>query len=371
MKKISYYIIALFVFVTVSVTAQEKPSLPVPAVSATPPSVLPIPIPAVPVMDPPFNPGPVIGNLPKPSDRYSWALPLADLLSYAKQSVRHVSGYVNPDTVLPSSKQQGFDFGFVSPRPDGVVLAEDINKSLASHKFDVLVAQSEEGFSGNINLSDSAYETLFNGWFWVDATVSGEQKIKVIYYLTDEISLPVPNDLTQVKFTARDEYGQEETMYRSPQRGRLRVPTSMTARGNAQGWFADGTVINFNLSNGRAEDEKRVTAQVSGDFANSFTFPKGSTTIVLGLEEWMLNNQGEFVATFEPSSSQLILYAEVSQGKAARSVRLRQLPSGITNGPFNITPGEAMKLTLPPVPFFGVWEAIFTFERERHFPERG
>ncbi|HEY4511279.1 MAG TPA: hypothetical protein VJH55_00350 [Candidatus Paceibacterota bacterium] len=356
MKKISYYIIALFVFISV---ALAQTTLPVPA---TPPSVLPIP--AVPVMDPPFNPGPVIGNLPRAQDHHSWVIPLADLLSYAKQAVRKVSGYVNSKTVLPSSRQQSFEVDFM-PRPDGVVMAEDINKALASHKFDVLVAQSEEGFSGNINLSDSAYETLFNGWFWVDATMSGDQKIKVSYYLTEEISLPVPSDMTSVKISTKNEYGVGETFYASPTRGRIRIPTSLGNQGNAQAWFTDGTVINFNLSNGLAESEKRVTAQVSGEFANSFTFPKGSTTIVLGLEEWMLNNQGEYVATFEPSSSQLILYAEVLQGKAARSVRLRQLPNGWTINPTAITPGKALNLQLPPGAL-GVWEATFTFERERY-----
>jgi|GEM_PF-3073250 len=304
----------------------------------------------------------VMSMIPRATDRYSWAKPMADLLSYAKQAIRHVSGSVHPTTVLPLSRQQHFSFEFKSPRADGVVMASDLNAAIAKRKFDVVIAQSEVGFWGYVHLSDVHGMPLFNGGFWVDLSESTEQKVRIQYYLNDEIYIPVPTDLESVKITMMDPENRQMTEWVRPEDGMLRVRTDQGPGVHMQASFADGQVINFNLAHGGlAESEKRATVEVFGDFPNTYTFPKGSNIIALGLEEWMLNRDGEYTAVFEPSAANIALYAEAS-GKSAKAVRLRRLPGGVTTGRIPLTPGKALNFTLPDGSL-GVWEATFTFEQ--------
>lgn len=306
---------------------------------------------------------PSTGPVPVPHpDRHSWALPLADMMSYAQQSVRYVSGYTQAKTVLASSQARWINFEFRSPRSDGVVLAKDINTMLDTNQFDLIVAQSETGFGGNINLADSAYKPLFNAGFWVDTgSEKGELTINITYFLVPEISLPAPADLQFVKISYQDASGQEKVVYLYPENGRIMVPTNLGHIGTATATFSDNAEINFSLANGLPEGEKRVIFKVAGDFASTFTFPKGDTYITLGLESWMLNGESEYRAIFEPKDSLLSLYAATPQ-KVARTVRLRSLPSGGWFGPYAITPGEVLQVILPPqTQTLGVMEAVFTF----------
>ena len=312
----------------------------------------------------PTTPWPI--PVPVQIDHYSWALPLADLMSAARQSVRYVSGYTDSKTVLDSSKARWINFEFTSPRSDGVILAEDINISLATNQFDLIIAESENGFSGNINLADSSHQTLFNGGFWADVSSGKDVKVIVTYYLADKIGIPVPSDLQSVKITSQDVVGQQNTLYLYPQNGRLQVPTNIGHTGNVTATFADNSQINFNLANGLAESEKQVKVSVSGEFANTRSFPKGETIIVLGVEEWMLNQQAEYSVLFEPRDRMITLYSETPQ-RLAQSVRIRLLPDGVWFGPILIPANVGLKIDLlkiigPPAPkSFGVWEAIFDF----------
>jgi hypothetical protein len=314
------------------------------------------------------TPGPIpIPNTPP--DHYSWALPLADLMSYAKQAIRYVSGYTDAKTVLDSSAHRWIDFEFRSPRSDGVVLAKDINIALATNKFDLVIAESETGFSGNIDLADSRHQTLFNGGFWAYVSFDGGDNFaQVTYYLSPEISIPVPADLEYVKVSYRDAWGNERTEYFKPQGGWMRVRTNLGNSGTATAEFADGSEINFSLANGQAEREERVKVKVSGEFAHTYTFASGETMIVLGVEQWMLDEEGQFTAVFEPYKRSVVLYAETPQKLVAQSVRVRQLPSGVWSDPYTITSGVGLHLNLSgsaeSLP--GVWEAVFSFPIQKY-----
>lgn len=341
MKKIQklFGILSVALLSCLAAVAQEVPSIP----GTTPGG--PIPVPRV--------------------DRQSWAMPLADMTSYAQQAIRHVSGYTQAKTALSSSQARWINFEFVSPRSDGVILAKDLNAALATNQFDLIIAQSETGFGGNINLADSAYGPLFEVGFWVDANAGekGDLKINVTYYLVDKLGLPVPADLQFLKVSYQDASGQQ-TAYIYPENGRIMVPTNLGHIGTATARFSDGEEINFSLANGLPEAEKRVVFKVEGDFASTFTFQKGETYITLGLESWELNSQSEYRAIFEPRNGALSLYAATPQ-KVAQTVRLRSLPNGEWFGPFAIKPGEVLQIILPPqTQTLGVMEAVFTFVPE-------
>ena len=343
MKKISKFlsVICLFIFFCFSVGAQTVPSG---GGGSSDSGTIPVPV----------------------LDHYSWAYPLADLMSYAQQSVRYVSGYTDAKTALTSSRVRWIDFRFTSPRSDGVVLAKDLTTALATNQFDVLIAESEDSFGGNINLADSAHQTLFNGGFWVNSSSDGKPpvnlKVSVTFWLASEIYLPVPPDLETVKIVSRDASGRESTVFPVIQNGRMRVPTSVGHIGTATATFADKSQISFNLASGMAEGEKQVTIEVAGEFASTYSFPKGATFIVLQLEEWELNNQGEYRAIFEPADKELALYASTPQ-RVAKTVRVRTLPDGNWSIPLPIRIGVAHGLSLPPQPNngYGVLEAVFSF----------
>lgn len=308
-----------------------------------------------------------VPEIPPFVDHHSWALPLADVMSYARQSVRWISGNTEAKTVLDSSPSRWINFEFKSPRSDGVVLVEDINSALATNKFNLIIAESETGFSGNINLADSAGMTLFNGGFWVDTTSGGELQVNVTYQLSSEIDIPVPDDLEEVKVSYINEWGWEQTAYFHGQNGRMRIRTDLGNNGTATATFTGGSQINFSLKNGMAESEKRTTIGVTGEFAHTCTFAQGETTIVFGVSRWGLDDRGQYTAIFQPSGADVLLYAEIPNGQqAALSVRLRSLSHGVYSEPFAITPGNALSINLYDVlkafpTQLGVWEAVFTF----------
>ena len=298
------------------------------------------------------------------SDRYSWARPLADLESYAQQAVRWVFGNANAQTALPSSRNRWIRFPFISPRPDGVVLASDINRALAEHPFDLVIAQSESGFDGNIFLADQSESPLFNAGFFLDDTDGLNKKVRVVYSLVEKISLPVPADLEGISLPIRDQFGNTERRWIQAERGRISVPNNIASEGTVTARFKDGTAINFNLGNGLVEGEKRTSFEVEGEFAHTIVFPRGERRIVFSIEgEWLLNQQGEFRAIFEPESpdGQIELYAEVA-GRPQTQIRFRHLPDGVFSGTDDGFT-RLLKLQLPPGPK-GVYEAIFTFELE-------
>jgi len=305
--------------------------------------------------------------IPPMVDRHSWALPLADVMSYARQAVRNVSGWTQSKTVLDSSPARWVNFEFKSPRSDGVVLVEDINRALVTNKLDLIIAESESSFGGNINLADGEYTTLFNGGFWVDTTGGGDVQVEVIYWLAPEINISVPADLQLVKVTYTDAWGREREDYFQAQNGRMRVRTDLGNNGTATATFTDGSQINFNLSNGMAESEKKVTIGVTGEFAHTCTFAQGETKIVFGVSRQGLDSQGRFTAIFEPAEKIVLLYAEIPNGsQAASSVRLRSLSYGVLSEPYAITSGVALSINLYDVlgvfpQELGVWEAVFTF----------
>jgi len=305
--------------------------------------------------------------IPPMVDHYSWALPLSDIMSYARQSVRNVSGWTHAKTALDSSPARWVNFGFKSPRNDGVVLIEDINKALVTNRLDLIIAESENSFGGNINLANSESRTLFNGGFWVDTTTGNEQQVNVTYWLAPEIDIPVPLDLHYVQVSSQDAWGRERTDYFYGENGRMRIRTDLGNNGTAKATFNDGSQINFNLSNGMAESEKRVTIGVTGEFAHTCTFVQGETTIVFGVSRWGLDGQGQYTAIFEPEKKIVLLYAEIPEGRqAAHSVRLRSLSHGVVSEPFAITSGVALSINLYDIlgafpQNLGVWEAVFTF----------
>lgn len=301
------------------------------------------------------------------TDHYSWALPLADTMSYARQAVRWVSASTRAKTILDASARRQIEFEFISPRADGVVMANDINVALATNQLDLIVAESENVFDGKITLKDSAFRPLFTGEFRVHSPGGGDVSVAVTYWLSSEIEIPVPEDLKFVEATYLNAWGGEQTFLLFAQSGWLRVPTYLGNKGTAKATFKGGSQINFSLSTGTAEGEKGVRVTIKGEFAHTLTFATGETTIVLGVEQWMLNNQQEFTAIFEPAEKMVLLYAEIPNGQqAATSVRLRSLSHGVLSQPFTITPGQALSINLYDVlgafpQKLGVWEAIFSF----------